>query len=121
MEKKSKIQSTGQSRQWKDIWFHDVVMENGDQGQVRHNTSNGSELVGKELTYTLEKNKKNGWNIVPVKSKKQVNDQAVGMMVGNALTNAVTLVVAGKTGDDLEGTARKICQISEKLKQEFGG
>lgn len=43
-----------------------------------------------------------------------------GAMIGNALSNAVLLVCHGKvTLDQLEATAKRIAEISTKLKEEF--
>jgi hypothetical protein len=42
------------------------------------------------------------------------------MMVGNAITNAVSLIVAGKiTLEEFESVAETICEISNRLKQKF--
>jgi len=46
----------------------------------------------------------------------------VGVTVGNAITNAVTLVANGKVDiKDLKATAHRIAEIAFELKEEFEG
>ena len=47
-------------------------------------------------------------------------DGGVGAMVGNAITNACNLVVAGKANlEEIEAIAEEICRISNSLKLKF--
>lgn len=54
------------------------------------------------------------------KTPTSAYDAGVGAMVGNAITNAVNLVIAGKaTVEQLDVIAESICQISINLKNKF--
>lgn len=54
------------------------------------------------------------------KSPTSAYDAGVGAMVGNAITNAVNMVIAGKANvDELEVIAESICSISINLKNKF--
>jgi len=56
----------------------------------------------------------------PAKAFSGGSDASTGMMVGNAITNAVSLIVAGKiTLEEFESVAETICEISNRLKQKF--
>lgn len=130
MEKTSKIKSVTFKNEWNNpkggvLYYHEIELENGDKGQIGTKKPNPF-AIGDDLTYTIEQTEKGnkikrvlggftGNNYGP----RSKNDNT-GMMVGNAITNAVNLVCNGKVEiKDIEATAKRICQISIKLKSEI--
>jgi hypothetical protein len=79
--------------------------------------------VGEELTYKIKDEIKR--SIVRVQPPEQVaaktgNAYGVGAMVGNAITNATALIVAGKVDiKDFEAISKRICKISSELNQKY--
>jgi hypothetical protein len=79
--------------------------------------------VGEELTYKIKDEIKR--SIVRVQPPEQLaaktgNAYGVGAMVGNAITNATALIVAGKVDiKDFEAISRRICKISSELNQKY--
>jgi hypothetical protein len=47
------------------------------------------------------------------------NDREIGMQVGNALTNATTLMASGQSKNSLEETAEEIIRVGERLKAKM--
>ena len=134
MQKTSKIKSVEFKSEWANpkggvIYYHDIEFENGDKGQIGKKEKN-SLSVGDELTYTVESTPKGnkiktvsnftGGGNYSGKSKGGFKSDNTGMMVGNAITNATNLVCHGKVDiKDLESVAKRICEISMKLKKEI--
>lgn len=128
---KSKIKSIGEVREWNNpkggkIYYRDYSLENGETvnlGSQEENPSWG--IVGAEIELQ-EAGKDSKGNtkykrVTPNNFKSGGYKQdTTGMMVGNAITNAVSLISSGKADiRDLEIYARRICDISVKLKSEF--
>jgi hypothetical protein len=109
-----------------EVFYHDVWLgEDAKAWNIGAKEKNPDFLsVGKELTFEVKDAAK--------RSIKRVNPMPVfgkgggggfdgtGAMVGNALTNAVTLIVHDKAElKDIEALAKRICQISLDLKTQF--
>jgi hypothetical protein len=128
---KSKIQSVSEAKKYEGkngtLYYRNYTLENGETinlGSKEENPSWGA--VGKELEVQEDGEDSRG-----NKKYKRVTEQKpfggggksydnVGMMVGNAVSNAVALVCNGKVEiKDLEATADRICQISLKLKEKY--
>lgn len=52
-------------------------------------------------------------------SKSTYVDNSIGMQVGNALTNAATLIAAGARKGDLESVAEDVLRVGERLKAKL--
>lgn len=79
--------------------------------------------IGEELTFKIKDALKR--SIVRVQPPEQIaaksgNAYGVGAMVGNAITNATALIVAGKVNiEDFEAISKRICAISAKLNEKY--
>jgi hypothetical protein len=151
MEKTGKLVSIEYKREFKGsgfvLYYHDIVLDNGDRGSIGLTQMN-SLKVGETLNYTIEQGKF-GFNIKRVfnsdnsgttnnysqQSQSSApqrqfggDNKDVGMMVGNAITNACVLIAHGNwlpadgtpvSVDHVEAIAREICRISLSIKEDF--
>jgi len=131
--KTGKIEKSEFSKEWKGdkgtIYYHNVQFE-GDRvvWNIGAKDKNPAFLAeGSTLTYEVKDEAK--------KSIKRVQPEGgggfggrsgggsfdgTGAMVGNAISNAVTLIAHGKAElKDLEKLAHRICEISVELKEHF--
>lgn len=107
------------------IYYHNVNLEGETEPFNIGSKQKEPDFLkaGQELSFKIKDEIKR--TIVRVQQEQAkpmtgVNDFGVGAMVGNAITNAVTLIANGKVDiKDLETIARRICVISSTLKNEF--
>jgi hypothetical protein len=130
MAKKSKVKSVSEPTKYDGkngtVYYFNIKMENGDTGNIGKKTIDGIK-PGDELNYTIEETPKG--NKIKLEqttfgkayTKAADNeDYQRGMMVGASLNNACLLCANGKIeSNKIEDTARWLCQISIKLKEEF--
>ena len=129
--KTGKIKKSEHKNEWKGpngvVHYHDVVFEGDDTvWNIGAKDKNPDFLsAGSTMTYEVTDEAKR--KIKRVKENpfngggggKSAFD-GTGAMVGNSLTNAVTLIAHGKAElKDLEKLAHRICEISNVLKEEF--
>lgn len=135
MAEKAKITKSIFKKEWSGngsiTYYHDVELEGRDGAwNIGAQKKDPDFLaVGQELNFEVTDASKK--KIKRVKdesagfggfkgSSKTFVDNSVGMMVGSSLGNATLLVAHGKVElKDLEATARRIAEISVKLKAEF--
>ena len=127
MSKKSKVVKVGDFREGNTkyglVYYVDIEFENGDKGNI--GVKDKAKMhVGKEFDYDISQDEQGRYKIkavqpFPVKAMSSFNDKT-GMMVGAALNSACLLAAHSIINiSEVESTARTICQISIKLKEEF--
>ena len=129
---KSKITARTEAKKYEGkngvIYYRNYTLDNGtvvNLGSSDENPSWGQ--LGQELE-VIENGTDNNGNV----KYKRVTEQksfgggggtkfdSAGMMIGNAVTNAVQLVIHGKVEmKDLELVTDRICQISTTLKAKY--
>lgn len=133
MVQTKKIQKCAFTKTWSapdgnTIYYHEVFFNGDDQPYIYGSKSKEPEFLqaGEELCFTIKDALKRTITRVQTQEQPQTKtttssyDGGVGAMVGNAITNAVNLVVAGKANvEDIEDIAEQICLISNSLKLKF--
>lgn len=128
--KTGKILGSTFNNEWKGpngtVFYHEVEIEGDGKWQIGSKDKNPAFLAaGQTLNYEVKDEAKR--SITKAKEftpggfggGKSAFD-GTGAMVGNSLTNAVTLIAHGKADlKDLEKLAHRICEISNVLKEEF--
>jgi len=132
MVQTKKIQKSAFTKSWNapdgnTIYYHEVLFNGDEQPYVYGSKSKDPEFLqaGEELSFTIKDALKR--TITRVQTQEQLQtktttsyDGGVGAMVGNAITNACNLVVAGKANlEEIEAIAEEICRISNSLKLKF--
>lgn len=89
--------------------------------EIEFNYTNTSDKQGNMYKKLIPVNpEQNNFYQNKFKDKQHSRLDNVGMMVGNALSNATVLVANNVISlDELESIAERICEISEKLKTKF--
>lgn len=128
--KKSKVQSFTMQDSWSNVhgtyWPHDVKFENGDEVTFNKKSQNAY-AMGEEVVYTTTptdyglKGKQHKLEDFQAPGaapqSKGKSFDGTGAMVGNAITNAISMYNADKIGwDKVEASANEICEISKRLK-----
>lgn len=132
MVQTKKIQKSAFTKFWNapdgnTIYYHEVLFNGDEQPYVYGSKSKDPDFLqaGEELSFTIKDALKR--TIIRVQTEQSQTktttssyDGGVGAMVGNAITNAVNLVVAGKANlNELEMVAEEICRVSNSLKLKF--
>ncbi len=109
------------------IYYHEIFLEGDDKAwQIGAQAKEPDFLnAGQTLTYEIKDAAKRSLKRVKLLPPVGGNGggggyDGVGAMVGNAITNAVTLIAHGKADiKDLEKVAHRICEVSMELKKQF--
>lgn len=125
MEKTSKIKSSKFLKEWQGekgiIYYHEIHLENGDEGQIGTKEKSPEKLnVGQELTYTIESSSY-GNKIKAVsqssggfKGKPQRDPKE--QMISFSTSYVKDLIVAGKIDiKDLEPSVKRMYNIMKSL------
>lgn len=130
MTKQAKILKSEFKSEWNNpkggvLYYHDVVLEGeGDKPWNIGSTSQNPDFlqVGQTLAYEVTDESKRKIKRVKVEAPAGggYQDNSLGMQIGNALNVTATLIAHGKVElKDLESVARRVVEISKKLKEEF--
>jgi hypothetical protein len=133
MVQTKKIQKSAFTKTWNapdgnTIYYHEVFFNGDEQPYVYGSKSKDPDFLqaGEELSFMIKDVLKRTITRVQTQEQSQTKtttstyDGGVGAMVGNAITNAVNLVAAGKANvEDIEDIAEQICLISNSLKLKF--
>lgn len=143
MSLKGTIKNIVLQNEWKStngvVYYQEYTIDTAEEGVVIGvlGTKNKSKYkIGDEIefNYTNTSDKQGNMykKLIPVnpeqnnfyqnkfKDKQHSRLDNVGMMVGNALSNATVLVANNVISlDELESIAERICEISERLKTKF--
>jgi hypothetical protein len=123
------IESFSFNNEWKSndgvIYYYNINLKGETEPyKIGFKTKDPDFLkVGEELTYKIKDEIKR--SIVRVLPPEQLaaktgNAYGVGARVGNAITNATALIVAGKVDiKDFEAISKRICKISSELNQKY--
>lgn len=109
----------GTSKGYGITWYFNVVMDNGDIGQVSRKVEDGLK-VGDSITYTVEYNDRNKTNTLKEPKLFGGGGKApVQSLAAAALASAAQLtgsmIIAGKTnGDDSEVLSDRTIAIAKK-------
>ena len=131
MVQTKKIQKCSFTKTWNapdgnTIYYHEVLFNGDEQPFVYASKQKEPDFLqaGEELSFMIKDALKRTITRVQTEQKQTATstgfDPGVGAMVGNAITNACNLVVAGKAKlEEIEVIAEEICRISNNLKQKF--
>lgn len=131
MSEVKKITKSAFKSEWKGpngiVFYHDVWLDGDDKSWNIGSQSKDPDFLkaGQTLMFDVkDAAKRSIKRAKPAEYSKggggSSYDGGIGAMVGNAITNAVSMVCHGKADlKDLEKVAHRICEISIELKKEF--
>ena len=111
-----------------DAWFQCTAEQcpgNKDTVSIEYTKSMNEKGQPQRNVVTITTVKKSQWSGGQGGFSKGGKSNDVGMMVGNAITNATAIAIANKPAKgsvdvaSIEGIARELCKASEALKKEF--